>query len=159
MNNLEKLKLWYQIPRNRSFTIAMSFMILIVAISIFFSSGTTNESDSTLPETADTYIPEGFVLVPIELQNVDSISSLVGDVAIVDLFQGPESKKVGKRLRLMRAPLNPSQYAVLVSENEVQRLLASPGPYWAVIQNPNQSKKSVISDRSKKSRIEYFSGR
>lgn len=148
---------WLHVPRNRSFALAICGMLIIVGLSHFFSS--KPESTEGAPESADTYIPDGFVLVPIELQNVDSISSLVGDFAIVDLFQGPLSKKVGKRLRLMRAPLNPNQYAVLVADDEVQKLLATPGPYWAVIQNPNQNKKSVIADRKQKSRIEYFSGK
>ncbi|MEZ0393013.1 MAG: hypothetical protein ACAH59_12405, partial [Pseudobdellovibrionaceae bacterium] len=78
--------------------------------------------------------------------------------AVVDLFRGPRSQKVGKRLKLLRAPLNPDQFAVLVPEGEVTHLLETPGPFWAAIQNPLQRKSAEISSRSKKSRIEYFQG-
>jgi hypothetical protein len=158
MKLLEKIKAWSLVPRNKSFLISVLAM-LIVAVLVNLFNSSKPETTSVALESADTYIPEGFVLVPIELENVNSISSLVGEFAIVDLFYGPLSKKVGRRLRLLRAPLNPNQYAVLVEEKEVQNLLSTPGPYWAVIQNPNQNKKSIIEKQSKRSRIEYFNGR
>ena len=109
-----------------------------------------------LPTSADTYIPEGFVLVPIEIQNSESLSSLIGDFAVVDLFKGPHSQRVGRRLKMLRAPLNPQQFAVLVPEAEVSTLLQTAGPFWVAIQNPAMTKESEIANHSKKSRIEYF---
>jgi hypothetical protein len=96
------------------------------------------------------------VLVPIELQNSESLASLIGSYAVVDLFRGPNSQRVGKRLKLLRAPMNPQQFAVLVPEGEVSTLLQTPGPFWAAIQNPQQNRTSEIASRRKKSRIEYF---
>jgi hypothetical protein len=152
----EKLKKWLQDPRNRTLTIAVASMLLIILCVHLFSSPASEDAQAA--ESADTYIPEGFVLVPIDLQNSDSLSSLIGSYAVVDLFTGNRSKKVGKRLKLLRAPLNPQQFAVLVPEGEVSNLLANPGPFWAAIQNPQQSRGTEIASKFKKSRIEYFKG-
>jgi hypothetical protein len=152
----EQIKKWIKDPRNRTLTIAMALMLIIIlGVSLF----SPEKSTTGVPVvTADTYIPDGFVLVPIEIQNAESLGSLIGAYAVVDLFRGPQSQRVGRRLRLLRAPLNPDQFAVLVPEGEVTALMAIPGPYWAVIQNPQQSKATEIADSKKKSRIEYFEG-
>lgn len=150
-----RLSEWLKLSKNRTFIIALVAMIVLIGITEWMSNST--HPTENIPESADTYIPDGFVLVPIELQNLDSIASLVGDVAVVDLFQGPLQKRVGKRLKLLRAPLNPQQYAVLIAEADAPQLMRSPGPYWAVIQNPNMpAKKSLEGKKIKNHRIEYF---
>lgn len=152
---IERIRDWLRDPRNRTLSIAIAVMLIII-ICVHVSSDTSPEVIEEV--SADTYIPDGYVLVPIELQNSDSLSSLIGAYAVVDLFRGPRSQKVGKRLKLLRAPLNPQQFAVLVPEAEVSNLLETPGPFWAAIQNPQQSKAAEIASRSKKSRVEYFQG-
>lgn len=150
------IKNWFEDPRNRTLAIALATMMVII-ISVQMTSSVAPPPEEEV--SADTYIPDGYVLVPIEIQNVDSLSSLIGNYAVVDLFRGPRSQKVGKRLKLLRAPLNPQQFAVLVPEGEVSTLLQTPGPFWAAIQNPQQSKASEISkSKKKKSRVEYFEG-
>lgn len=152
---IERIRDWLRDPRNRTLSIAIAVMLIII-ICVHVSSDTSPEVIEEV--SADTYIPDGYVLVPIELQNSDSLSSLIGAYAVVDLFRGPRSQKVGKRLKLLRAPLNPQQFAVLVPEAEVSNLLETPGPFWAAIQNPQQNKAAEIASRSKKSRVEYFQG-
>lgn len=151
----DKIQKWLQDPRNRTLAIAVAVMLLII-LSVSLFSGSTPEMVEEA--SADTYIPDGYVLVPIELQNADSLSSLIGAYAVVDLFRGPKSHKVGKRLKLLRAPLNPDQFAVLVPEAQVSALLETPGPFYAAIQNPQQTKETEIATRSKRSRVEYFQG-
>lgn len=100
---------------------------------------TTYEKEEKSP---DTYIPRGFVLVPLEIANSDSLNALIGDLGgVVDLYLATNSGqknglKVGSKLKLLRAPLNPNQYAVLVRESEGSRILSYTGPFVAVIQNP-----------------------
>lgn len=93
--------------------------------------------------TVDTLIPAGYVLIPIELANAEPLSSMVGATAVVDLYSSSmdmkqKGRKIGSRLKLVRAPKNPQLYAVLVKESQSDRVLAQPGPYFAVIQNHKQ---------------------
>ena len=157
---ISEIKKWLLDPKNKMLSIAMLGMLVIILITSLTPKPTMTESQSM--ESADTYIPAGYALVPIEIQNIESLSSLIGSYAVVDLFSGMpggKQQKVGKKLKLLRAPLNPDQFAVLVSEDKVGDLLQQAGPYWAVIQNPNLISKESIEKRSvRKSKVEYYAG-
>lgn len=113
------------------------------------------------PASVDTFIPLGYVLVPIELSNADSLSSLVGDVGcVVDLYVANNEKKsmatkVGSKIKMVRAPLNPQQYAVLVKDHESSAILNYSGPFIAVVQNPNTQGQRVNSASPTRVKVEY----
>lgn len=114
-------------------------------------------------ESVDTFIPKGFVLIPLELQNADSLSPIIGEMGgVVDLYtiQTESHKgglKIGSRLKILKAPLNPHQYAVLVPEQKSHQVLAFTGPFMAVIQNPEEKGSEITShqNRSPKIKIHY----
>lgn len=127
-------------PKNKIILIAfcgLGFLSLLIQLS-----GEAKPIEKT-PEkiSADTFIPRGYVLVPLELVNANSLASLIGDVGgVVDLYLADgksKSVKVGSRLKILRAPYNPDLYAVLVRETESTQLLSFPGPFIAVVQNPD----------------------
>lgn len=155
---LEDIRAWLKIKKNRIFAIAFVIMLLLVFVT---SLGQKAEMKNA-PESADTVIPAGYVLVPIQLDNQDSISSLMGEFGVVNLFlsakvTGHSKVKVGQRLKLLRAPLNPDQYAVLVPEDESGKILEAQGPFFAVLQNPNESKATTWQKKKKAvSRVEYL---
>lgn len=144
-----------------TFTVLTGIVALALLISFFAKSEAPARE---LPESPDTYIPKGLVLVPIELANGDALSSMVADFAIVDLFEtgrnGAQLKKrVGHRLRLIRAPLNPERMAVLVPEGQEHLLLQNENPLFAVVQNRGETQEGrVPSAVTKKSRIQYLPG-
>jgi hypothetical protein len=93
-------------------------------------------------EAADTFIPAGFVLVPIEVANYEALDSILGKFGVVDLFiptseSGQRPQKIAERLKILRAPLNPSRFAVLVPEAESSQIVTHSGPFAVSIQNPN----------------------
>lgn len=137
----------------------------LVALFLNFQKGPDKTPTTEDPVSADTVIPRGFVLVPVEIQNIDSLSSLIGSFAVVDLFttaQGTQKggTRVGRRIRLIRAPLNPQTFAALIPEGEAHDLLQAQGPFTAVIQNPDNSRPAEIAKKkhSTVSPIEYFKG-
>ncbi|WII73149.1 hypothetical protein QJS83_04585 [Bdellovibrio sp. 22V] len=141
----------------------VAFLFLGV-LSFVFSKSPEDKPETFIPapRSVDTFIPRGFVLVPIEIANASSLASLVGDVGgVVDLYlaSGENKKggyKVGTKLKLLRAPLNPEQYAVLVREDESSRLLSHTGPFIAVVQNPDEKGNQVASTAtSSRIRVEY----
>lgn len=143
------------------FTILSGLIGLALIISFFTKPGATNPEK---PETPDTYIPHGLVLVPIDLANGDALGSMVADFAIVDLFEtgrnGAQLKRrVGHRLRLIRAPLNPEKMAVLVPEGQESALLQNENPLFAVVQNRGEKQAGRIPTQAPvRSRIQYSQG-
>lgn len=130
------------------------------------SQGTSTEISvpqalSPNPSSVDTFIPKGFVLVPLELANAESLASLVGELGgVVDLYQtsvegGSRGTRVGQRLKILRAPLNPQQYAVLVKDDESSRILSYPGPFMAVVQNPEARGSEITATSKSRLNIQY----
>lgn len=100
-------------------------------------------------EDAATYIPDGFVLVPIEVANFESLDSILGKFGVVDLFVAAEDsrgrpRKIAERVKILRAPLNPDHFAVLVPDNESQKIVASSRALTVVVQNPKKSGPNLV---------------
>jgi hypothetical protein len=157
---IEKIK--YALKDQNSKLTLIGFIIFGLFL-IVTQNKNTHKDEKNEVTSADTVIPKGHVLVPIEIQNIDSLSSLIGDFGLVDLFttQYLNQKagiRVGKRLKLLRAPLNPNTFAVLVPENLASEILAAHGPFVAVVQNPNNSLKSELAIKKSSPEIFYFRG-
>lgn len=132
---------------------------------LFLSSGKSDEKTASMPTIdSDELIPEGSVLVPLDLQNREALNDLVGAFAIVDLFTVSadgqmKGTKVGKRVKLIRSPQNPTQFSALVPEDQAPLLFANPGPLFAVIQSRQSKKASALIGNSRAaSRIRILSG-
>lgn len=152
---------WRQLKIDTKILIA-GFVIL--GVLCFLLSTPSKEEAPGQPEpiaSVDTYIPRGYTLVPIELANAASLSSMVGDMGgVVDLYlASTESRKgglkIGSKLKLLRAPLNPDQYAVLVNEQEAPKVLSYAGPFTAVIQNPDSRGSRVTDTKKRTFHIDY----
>ena len=92
-------------------------------------------------KSVDTFIPLGFVLVPIQLSNAEALDSMISATGVVDLFipdmkKPGHNKKIAEHIKILRAPLNPNQFAVLVPEKNSGQLVHYEGAYFAVVQNP-----------------------
>ncbi len=92
--------------------------------------------------TVDTLIPEGYVLVPIDIQNYAALDSMIGSYGVVDLFAptgtSDGSKRVAQKVKIIRAPLNPSQFAVLIKEENSTEIARYPGAFYVMVQNPTK---------------------
>ena len=89
----------------------------------------------------DTRIPAGFVLVPIQIANFESLDSILGRTGVVDLFLPSAdgvrpARRVAERIRILRSPKDPSHFAVLAPESESHRLVTHEGAFVVAVQNP-----------------------
>ncbi len=135
-------------------------IIVAGAIALAFGSGQKENKELKPDPSVDTFIPAGFVLVPIEVQNYESLDSILGSHGIVDLFLPSErgsgkGSRVASRVRIMRAPLNPSQFAVLVRDDESEQLVRTDSAFFVVVQNSQQSGTGIVitPSRTAKKRI------
>jgi hypothetical protein len=134
------MKYKQQLKNNIHLVISFSILIVVSVVSAYTRDN--KEIPIDRPVEVDTIIPKGYVLVPLELENKDAISSVIQNFGVIDLFTGnPEngrSKKIASRIKLIRAPYNPNLFAALVKENLSERILQESGPYFAVIQNKTE---------------------
>lgn len=130
-----------------SFYTKHRWIVVAFVVSIFITGSALLKEQSVkkneVQSPFDSLIPAGFVYVPIEVQNADSLDSVFGQNGIVDLYvptktDGGKMQKIASRIPLIRAPLNPNKYAALVPETEVNRLVQQSGNYFVVVQNPKQ---------------------
>lgn len=121
--------------------LAFSFVILIILWALL-STKNNNAKEEYPPEKnktfyADTLIPKGFVLIPVDLANVEAVAGLIDQFGVVDLYSGPENNSVlvASRVKILRAPLNPNKYAVMIPETQSQDMMRIKGPLLAVVLN------------------------
>ncbi|UOF00961.1 hypothetical protein [Bdellovibrio reynosensis] len=145
--------------------LVIAFIVMGIASWIASSNQTPeNQVETTFhnqptPRSVDTYIPKGLALITIDIANAEGLSSLIGDQGgVVDLYLATTEKqkgglKVAEKVKLMRAPLNPDLFAVLIKASEGPKLLSYQGPFIAVVQNPNEKGSLLPATVSAKSKI------
>lgn len=141
--------------------IKFSFIFLALGfISFFISKPNSDKVHEPTKETIqlDDIIPDGLVLLPLELVNREALSSIIGATAVIDLFTVNSetlnpSKKIASRVKIVRTPKNPEQFALLVQEHETTQILNFAGPYFAVIQNKSR-KGSRLTSKAQKQNVQ-----
>jgi hypothetical protein len=129
---------------------ALSLIPVLAALLLQGPSAPAGPANTTRAEV-DTYIPKGFVLVPIEVQNYEALDSILGHFGVVDLFQAgqtghPEQRLVARNVRILRAPQNPSHFAVLVQEGEVAHVLKFGGQFTVIVKRPEKVGTEFVKD-------------
>ena len=99
------------------------FLLFCATMAWLVETGVSQKVQDSEPEAIDTFIPRGFVLVPIEIQNLASLDSIVGQFGVIDLYPEGETTPVGHNLKLIRSPRDPSQFAVMVSEQDSREIV------------------------------------
>ncbi len=156
------------------------FLVLAIFMTAFtfFLSYDKNDNDkdikSRIQESPDTFIPDGYVLVPIMVSNFESLNALVSQYAIVNLYAVNNSnnfhlqsnlsqfkkqvKTVAERIKLIRSPLNPERFAVLSPESQAEALITYNGDFFVTIQNPTITEQVSVKKevKEKRSLIDYL---
>lgn len=146
------------------------FVFMFVFFVFVYVYTTLDERSEKSPEkllTVDTLIPDGYALVPVELENISAIASLIEGYGVVDIYLGKNnsrnSKKLFQKVKILRAPNNPNAYSLLLPDHLSSELLKYDGPFFAVIQNKNEASDNPAVHEStavnkKAVKIEYNGG-
>ena len=145
MNFLQRLN----IKTDKALLIAFAGLgVAILLLNLFSTPSVPGEVANSQSEercAVDTMIPAGHLLIPLELSNAESLSSLSGNFSIVDLYvsgdKGKKGFKIASAVKLLRAPLNPQQFAVLVREEDSGKIVTHEGPFFAALKNPKEVSK------------------
>lgn len=138
-------------------------ILISLLLMVFFVYGQNNPPAQTIAESisSDELIPDGFSLVPIQLQNGEALQALIGSHALVNLYSAgvdglTKSNLIGKKIKLIRSPKNPEQFSALVPSEDAVSLLSQSTPLFAVILSKQTDSSSEFRKKSKNSRIQIL---
>lgn len=153
LNSLKKLNLREDKTLLFAF-IALGVVVLLLELLSTPKSPQVPETTSSENFDVDTVIPAGYILIPIQLSNVESLASLAGQFALVDLYavgeKGRKGFKVASSVKLLRAPLNPQQFAVLMREQESSKIVTMEGPFFAALKSRDDKSRSGLEQTPKR---------
>lgn len=126
--------------------------IIVGAMAFFLDQKPSNDTKPVDPTSVDTYIPEGMTLIPIEIQNIEALKNILGDFGMIDLYlpsyeSDRPPKKIASGIKIMRAPLNPDVFAVLVREEDAPQIAQHPGAFFVTVLNPKSQKSKFNKDK------------
>ena len=136
-------------------------LVILIIFNCFLGLTSKKTAEPTAPIQADTIIPAGHVLMPIQLINIESIKGLIVQFGVIDLYVAgtPSSsgKKLASRIKILRAPLNPNEFAVLVPEALAETIMKANGYFTGVVQNRfvAEGKNQTVTKKESSVQIDY----
>lgn len=115
--------------------------VILIFVSIYVSHQQQQEILVNTTDTvrADTIIPKGYILYPIRLENIDAIKGVIDQYGVIDVYgwskHDNKSAKILSKIKILQAPYNPNEYALLLPEALSQKMMSESGPFLGVIQN------------------------
>jgi hypothetical protein len=146
--SLNDVKIWITQLKTKHLVVAF---VILGGLTLLLDQK-PSKAQSVDPTSVDTYIPEGMTLVPIEIQNIEALKSVLGNFGVIDLylpsFEGNQPpKKIASGVKIMRAPLNPDVFAVLVREENAPQIAQHPGAFFVTVLNPKTQKSKFNKDQ------------
>lgn len=159
-----KTRLTQSLQQHKYFVFMFFFFIFVYIYTTVGKESAPAQQEQLL--TVDTLIPNGYALVPVELENIAAIASLIEGYGVVDIYLGKSSartsKKIFQKVKILRAPNNPHAYSLLLPDHLSSVLMQYEGPFFAVIQNKSEASSNPSVEHSvqtkKTVKIEYNGG-
>lgn len=141
-------------PEIRSPYSIIFLIILLMYISFKSLSSSEPETQSAEPAQLDTFIPKGFKIVNITIPNSEVLDSIIGNKGTVDVYvpsvkKGLEPKLLLKKAKILRAPLNPNSYGLLVPESWAPKILKHGNEFIVTIANPDETGTEIVESSSR----------
>ena len=130
-----------------------AFIVLLLSVCLslgqFFSKQTVKE------HSVSEMIPEGFVLLPIEISNGEDLINLIGSHGVVDLYSlsletGHPGEQVAKALKVLIPFPGDSRFVAVAPETQVRHFFEHTGPFYAVLQNPHKKGSQIHKKKIKR---------
>jgi len=152
--NKEKLK--FLIEHKQHYIYIGFAVIFIILLGLKLTPKKTSYSPPEINNSVDTYIPKGFVLVPIQISNEEVLNEIIGSHGFVDLYSNegtdekPQYEMLVKNIRLLKSPVDPSIVAVLSPESMVKPIVRVSGKFKIAIKSQSNKKTEFTKLRKKR---------
>lgn len=111
--------------------VGVLFVAMIASLIFKNLKAPDRPEDSVQHFEASTFIPAHHVLIPIDVENAEALNAMTGGYAWVDLYTPTQSEfsplkpiKIVKKIRILRAPLDPNHYGIIVPEEYADAILS-----------------------------------
>ena len=125
-------------PKQISLFLGLIFISFVYTFFYFFQKEKSEEGNSVV-QISDM-IPAHFVMVPVELENHETISDLIPSHGIVDLYQTVPGSSIPHRtaqaVQMIRT--SSDQFNILIPEDRVAPFVQSQTLFYAVVQNSSK---------------------
>ena len=127
----------------------------VIVLAVLSSLVQSFLKEKPKPLSLDEMIPEGFALIPIEINNSEDIIHLIGPYGVIDLYTysphtGLPQERAAQALKVIPVKGEENRFAVIAPEKEVVHLLEHRGPFYAVVQNPKKNRFTNSQKKNKK---------
>lgn len=155
-------ELYYLHPQ----AVQFSSLLLLVLLTLFlFETLTPAQKQIEAPagvEEATTYIPKNHTLIPLKFVNQKSLSSMIESFGWIDLYALDKDHQdlkfkfiIVKKIRILRAPLDPDQFGIIVPESYVEFILRSGPKYFATLVKNQHHKSELALNKKFKKEVVY----
>lgn len=133
------MKLFIQQKKNLSIILALFVSSLV--ISQLHSKPEHKPEEDMMPPEIDTVIPKNHSLIPIEIKNSESLDSIFGNYGLANLYVEANGRQrlVVKNIKLLRAPKNPSHFAVLVKDAKAHLITRHEALFFVTLSSDKNS--------------------
>ena len=137
---------------------ATVLITLVLFNSLIHHSSKPTKALEQKPTDITTFIPKGYRLVPIQVDNYKSLDQILGNYSVVDLylksFKGPHLKMelLGSGIRALRAKNGSESIGLLVPKSQVKNLLKKEGRFVITINNSQSSGTEFVKTKSQKTK-------
>ncbi len=109
----------------------------------------------------DTYIPENQSIVPIQVENYESLDQVIGQFGVVDLYTIPlsdkeKAKKIAHAVKLVRSRKSPRHFNVLLPADQAYRIAGHSGAFSVTVRNPKLVGTKIVKEKAKTKRRRVF---
>lgn len=135
---------WDFIKEHKKWVVLGFFLIVTSVITQIQSSNEPNETIKA-PEDLSTFIPKGYRLVPLPIENYKNLDQILGNYGVVDLYvktlinSKVQTELLGVGIRALRAKNGSESIGLLVPVDQVKTLLKRNGKFYLTINNSKTS--------------------
>jgi hypothetical protein len=125
-------------------TFLIGFILIAALLSSFISSPSSSEKNLPSNDDLTTYIPKGYRLVPINVENYKNLDQILGNYGIVDIYlrkykgDKVESLQIASAVRAVRGTETSEAIGLILPKEEVKRILNFSGPFYLSLSNEKQ---------------------
>ncbi len=163
LSKVDHLRLQFSQVFQKHPTLCKTIIASLLGVSLVASKWDKSETqpNNRYNVPVDTFIPRGYVLIPMNIENYENLDSILGSQGIVNIYSKSEEQveptQIATSVRVLRAPNAPEKLSILSPEASAHHFLNPNLKYWVVVQGKTLLGTKIVNrEKQKKGRTITF---